>query len=299
MEQQATGEREDLCERIVPHLRSWARHNIHFGLSPQAREAWNGMLKEQSPEDWFQTTLVNVGRASETAFTALRKARERLPRDTGLTAVVTGGCMLYRFPCGEPERGGELNGHFLDPGVMAEQVFPLIRMLGPCVRVVLLRIAPVYRTERYPLETFLGKLARCLEGLPPSYRYAVEIGNPEYLQPEYFACLRERDAAHMLRDHLPSPSVLDQLQMPHALTGDIVLLRGCPEEEETDLLLRSEARAPAADASLAVIETVRCCLGEKKTLYAYVDGTPGSFAALLAALDGDLAKLSPIRMRAA
>ena len=39
---------------------------------------------------------------------------------------------------------------------------------------------------------FLDRLDPFLAALPPEFRYAVEVRNPEFLAPDYFACLRAR-----------------------------------------------------------------------------------------------------------
>lgn len=304
---------EELRGQIIPHVRAWAKHNIHFGISSRLRPAWRGILCRQnlcsttgsaSPSlqeyaQCFGVSWVDIGAPSEAAFSALQGMRETMPQEFGVTAAVANGCMLYRFPYGYPEKRGEINRHFLDAGAVEERAFPLIRMLGTHVRVVLLRIAPVYPTEGYSPGAFLEKLARCLDGLPRSYRYAVEIGNPEYLHPEYFACLRERNVAHVLNHLPPVLSVLDQVQLPHALTADQVLLRSSLQAGGPLLAPRGASGIPAGEVRLGIAETVRRCVDEKKTLYACLDEIPRSFAALMTTLDSDLARLSPIRRKAA
>ena len=44
---------------------------------------------------------------------------------------------------------------------------------------------------------FLDRLDPFLAALPPEFRYAVEIRNPEFLEKDYFACLRAHGVAHV------------------------------------------------------------------------------------------------------
>jgi hypothetical protein len=124
----------------------------------------------------------------------------------------------------------------------------------------------------------------------------VEIANPEFVLPEYLACLHRRNVAHV-----PSGTpLLDAIRTPGALSADPCVLRSaCLGEED-------------GEEWAGFRETVRRCLEEGRTLYAYLgDGSgEGGKAAgrgegaarlvrLLAGLDNELSRRSPIRRRAA
>ncbi len=304
---------EEFREQLTLHVRAWARHGIQFGASSWVCPAWRGVLYRRpyrtgaefavrSLEEYagyFPTVCAGPG-------VPPGLSELRLPQRFGFTVVLADDPMTYRFPYGyrDAAKRGELNRHFLDAAELEERCFPLIRPMGTWVHAVLLRIAPVYATERYPLRTFLDRLASCLDVLPRTYRYAVEVGNAGYLHPEYFACLKDRNVAHVLSNRSGLPSVLDQIQMPHALTADFAVLRSSAASEATDSPPSGTCAMPDGEASLGILETVRRCIDEKRTLYAYVDDDgvhriPVTIAALMTMLDGDLAKLSPVKQRAA
>jgi hypothetical protein len=180
---------------------------------------------------------------------------------------------------------------------MAETFMPLLRLLEPSVRIVMLKIGNVGRTEALDFGGFLRALLRCLDGLPPAYRYAVENGTSRFILPEYLACLRERNIIHV-----PAPApLLDAVRVPGALAVDPCVLRtACLAVEEE------------GEEWAAFRETVRLCLGEEKTLYAYfTDGQETAFPGtprgagvrrltrLLTGLDSELARRSPIKRKAA
>jgi hypothetical protein len=118
----------------------------------------------------------------------------------------------------------------------------------------------------------------------------VELHNGEYLLPEYLSCLEHYGVTHVLNTTATMPSLLEQIQLPHVLTTDHVIVR--------------TAAMGDAEWMLGIMETVRRCVCEKKKLYVYFSegGTLRAEATLNILMDllsNDLAKLSPIRRNAA
>ena len=296
---------DDPGEQLLPRLRAWRRHNIHIGLSPRTSPFWNGLLYREPRGD--------VGEYARLFDTALLHCDSRCPPDPALlsrmnanagegfawTLLLDDEQMVYRFPYGHPDRDrrGEINPHFLDPRRIAETVMPVGRPLGSSIRIVMLKIGSVYRTEALDFDGFLRALLRCLDALPPAYRYAVENGTSRFILPDYLACLRQRNVIHV-----PAPApLLDAVRMPGALAAAPCVVRtACLAMEEE------------GEEWAAFRETVRFCLGEGKALYAYLtDGEETALprvprgtgvrrlTSLLAGLDPELARRSPIRRKAA
>ena len=87
--------------------------------------------------------------------------------------------------------------------------------------------APGELLER--LDPFLG-------ALPPQFRYAVEVRNPEFLRPDYFACLRARGVAHVYNAWTRMPELRRQIEIPGSGTAGFLVCRallrqGRPYEE--------------------------------------------------------------------
>src|SRR5262249_60527552 len=69
------------------------------------------------------------------------------------------------------------------------------------------------------LDPFLAKL-------PPVFRYAVEVRNPDYLSREYFACLRSHGVAHVYNAWAKMPELRHQITIPDSATADFQVCRG-------------------------------------------------------------------------
>lgn len=300
-----THQYDDPADQLLPRLRAWRRHGIHIGLSPRTSPFWNGLLYREPRGDveeyarLFDTALLRCDARCPPDPALLSRMNARAGEGFAWTLLIDGEQMMYRFPYGHADRSrrGELNPHFLDPGRIAAAFTPAGRLLGPSARIVMLKIGSVYETEALDFDGFLGALLRCLDGLPPAYCYAVENGASRFILPEYLACLCARNVVHV-----PSPApLLDAVRVPGALgAGACVLRSACLAMEEE------------GEEWAGFRQTVRLCLEEEKALYAYLtDGEETAFgevprgtgagrlARLLAGLDGELARRSPIRRKAA
>ena len=118
---------------------------------------------------------------------------------------------------------------------------------------------------------FPGKLDTFLGSLPPGWRYAVEVRNPELLGARYFDCLRAHEVTHVYNAWARMPEMRDQMRMPGSRTTELIvaralLKRGRPYEEAVKTF------APYT-AVQEVNEPVRGALRELVDV-ALVDGTP-------------------------
>ena len=283
-------------EHLLARLRAWRKHAIRIGLSPRRSPAWNGLLPREIPESVaayasaFDTAFLTVGPRGGPDAAAAERLRQQAGEEFRWTIVVEDEQMIYRFPHGwhDREKRGLVNPRFLDPEGIIASITPLLLRLGPSAAMVLLNIAPVYRTEALRFEGFLEALARCLDALPPPHRYAVHTA--EFLLPGCLEMLRARNVAHV------SPLSPDA---PVARTADVSLVRSPVTAAEEDFRF-----------------AVRRALEEGQELYMYLgDGAEGGavapvppvppgaggerLARLLAGLDAELARRSPIRRRAA
>ena len=254
---------------LASYLQAWQRHQIHFCLHPPMS--------------------LDADRLGQ-----LPARAEQLPQEAPAAVAVTGGPLTYRFSYAHHDRGkrGELNGSFLNAGMMQDILFPALEALAPQTHLAMLCLAPIYATEDLPARAFLGKLDRFLGGLPRSCRYAVGIRNPELLLPDYCACLRSHGIAHLF-DETAMPPLLDQIQIPGILTAEQVVYRNTPTPYP--------GRTIDGEWELGIVEMVRRCLAERKTCFFYLDEQTGaaSLEALMTMLNADLAKLSPLRKKAA
>jgi hypothetical protein len=251
-------------EYLVAHLRAWARHGIHFH--------WKSGGRPADP--------------------VLLRLEEEMP--PAFVAVVEAGVTTYRFAHRHPDRNlrGQRSREFLDPAVLERILDPALRLHSPAGCIALLRFAPVYPTEEMSAEMFLGKLVPFLDRLPRGCRYAVELRTPAYLLPQYLVCLRERNIAHVLHETPPAPALIEQVLTPGIFTADFSLLR-----------ITAHLPELAGETGVALREAITRCIDDKTELHIGSDVPGIRFAQVLGAmmmlLNPDLARLSPIRRRAA
>src|SRR5204862_3971240 len=72
---------------------------------------------------------------------------------------------------------------------------------------------------------FLDRLDPFLAGLPRDFRYAVEVRNPEFLEADYFSCLRSHGVAHVYNAWSKMPELREQIAIPDSVTADFVVSR--------------------------------------------------------------------------
>ncbi|MGB6648766.1 MAG: DUF72 domain-containing protein, partial [Bacteroidota bacterium] len=300
---------EKFRESLVPYLRAWERHNVHFGASSWLSSRWIGTVYRRwygsyaefarlSLEEYarcFATTCLEFGPYHPPLVSACVRLRERVPRQFRFTVGIADESLMYKFPHGHPDpvKRGERNGSFLDAGFLEERVFPAVHRLGSNIGLLVLRLAPIYSTENVSPGMFLRQLDRFLGALPRDCRYAVEPGNTDYVLPEYLACLRHHGVAHVLRQRTGALPIIDQIQTPSLLTADRCLLRASPARN-----IRED------DLPLGVVGAIRRALEMQSAIYIYVDDhssfhAPYGLVSLMTLLNPELARLSPIKRRAA
>ena len=75
------------------------------------------------------------------------------------------------------------------------------------------------------LHEFLDRLDPFLGALPPEFRYAVEIRNPEFLEKDYFSVLRARGVAHVYNAWSRMPELRHQIAIPDSATAGFQVCR--------------------------------------------------------------------------
>ena len=276
------------ARELRSYLRAWERHHVRFGVvCSRPRLALCHSVFSSACVDVPVDEIPAIGGSQDTPF----------------AVAVADDVLVYRFPYGHANARlrGERNAHFLDAAKLQQGFLPLQNSPAKRIPAVILPIAHVYPTERLDFNNFLGRLTGFLDTLvhgsdnsgccgPGRLRYAVELHNSEYLLPEYFSSLERYGVTHVLNTTATMPSLLEQIQLPHVLTTDRVIVR--------------TAAGGDSEWLLGIMETVRRCVSEKKELYVYFSEgedfrTESTLKTLMNMLSSDLAKLSPIRRNAA
>jgi len=288
-------DREALAER----LRRLAAEGIYIGGSSWKYEGWIGQV-------YTRANYLSRGRFSRQLFaaTCLKEYARTFP-------TVCGDFAFYQFPAAEfwrklfgqtpshfqfafkvPEQitckvfpahprygsqGGRENPGFLDAGALEEMflrpLLPYRRQTG----VLIFEFGAFgQRSFAAPAE-FLSRLDPFLAALPPEFRYAVEIRNPEFLTADYFSCLRSRRVAHVYNAWSRMPELRRQIAIPASATADFLVCRALLrhgrmyEQAVASFSPYTEVRDPNPEAR----ESMRVLIGrareEKKFLFLFVN----------------------------
>lgn len=246
---------------LARKLRALSEAGVWIGTSSWKYEGWLGQI--YTPER-YQTR----GKFSEKRF-----QRECLAEYAEVFPIVCGDFSFYQFPSPQywrhlfasapetlrwtlkaPEqltaksfpkhprygaRAGEPNPSFLDAELFARQFLDPLTPFRERISAVILEFGTFSKKSFANVREFTAALAPFLSALPPAFRYAVEIRNAEFLGHDYFHCLREHGAAHVLNAWTRMPEIAAQMRIPDAFPAPFtfaraLLRRGRPYAEAVE-----------------------------------------------------------------
>jgi len=232
---------------LAARLRALAEQRIYIGGSSWKYEGWLGQI-------YSRDRYLSRGKFSKKVFEqeCLREYAETFP-------TVCGDFAFYQFPSEEfwrklfHQTPGNFRFAFKVPEQITCKVFPVHARYGPqagldnevfldlhTLREMFLRPLLPYREQTAvlifefgafnrrtfeELHQFLERLDPFLAGLPPEFRYAVEIRNPEFLERDYFDCLRGHGVAHVYNAWAKMPELEQQIAIPGSATADFLVCR--------------------------------------------------------------------------
>jgi uncharacterized protein YecE (DUF72 family) len=232
---------------LAAKLRALAERNIYIGGSSWKYEGWLGQI-------YSRERYLARGRFSRRLFEAecLREYAETFP-------TACGDFAFYQFPSEEfwgrlfahvpaafrfafkvPEQltckvfpqharygtqAGKENEAFLDQRMLREMFLRPLLPYGEKTALLIFEFGAFGRCSFSGLGEFLDRLDPFLAGLPPEFRYAVEIRNPEFLDKDYFACLRSHGVAHVYNAWSKMPELRRQMAIPDSMTADFLVSR--------------------------------------------------------------------------
>jgi hypothetical protein len=122
-------------------------------------------------------------------------------------------------------RAGEPNPHTLDAKPF-ERFFA--RRLEPYqdrVATLIFEFGTLNKSTFPTPGDFYARLDPFLKSLLEGFGYSVEIRNPEYLLPGYFAFLSDRNVAHVFNARTRMPALDEQAELDDAHTADFTVVR--------------------------------------------------------------------------
>jgi uncharacterized protein YecE (DUF72 family) len=232
---------------LASRLRALANENICIGGSSWKYEGWLGQI-------YSRGRYLSRGRFSRKLFEAecLREYAETFP-------AVCGDFAFYQFPGEEfwrklfaqvprsfrfafkvPEQitckvfpmharygpqAGQQNPQFLNSRVLFEMFLHPLLPYRAQTAVLIFEFGAFTRRTFADLPEFLDRLDPFLARLPPEFRYAVEIRTPDFLERDYFACLRNHGVAHVYNAWSMMPELRYQIAIPDSMTADFLVCR--------------------------------------------------------------------------
>jgi uncharacterized protein YecE (DUF72 family) len=233
--------------KLAARLAELASRNIFIGGSSWKYEGWLDQI-------YSRGRYTVRGRFSRKLFesTCLREYAETFP-------TVCGDFAFYQFPTAEfweklfalvpegfrfafkaPEQitcnifptharygtqGGAANPDFLNAGMIKEMFLRPLARHRTKTALVIFEFGSFGKRSFEGAGQFLDRLDPFLAALPPDFRYSVEVRNPDFLQPDYFQCLRSHNVAHVYNAWSKMPELKEQLAIPDSVTADFVVSR--------------------------------------------------------------------------
>ena len=232
---------------LAEKLRALAAQNIYIGGSSWKYEGWLGQI-------YSRERYLARGKFSKRLFEqeCLREYAETFP-------TVCGDFAFYQFPSDDfwknlfartpagfrfafkaPEQvtckvfpaharyggqAGKENEGFLDAHMLREMFLRPLLPYRQKTALVIFEFGAFGKRSFEELSAFLDRLDPFLEALPREFHYAVEIRNPEFLEKDYFACLRGHGVAHVYNAWSRMPELRYQIGIPDSATARFQVCR--------------------------------------------------------------------------
>lgn len=185
------------------------------------------MLEEYARFPLFRTVGIDSTFYGPPAPRTLLSYAKYLPAGFRAVSKVWDRITVHTFPRARYlTGGGELNPDFLNPDLFrAEVLDPYLAHFRDHVGPFVFEFQTIARSARLSGQAFADRLDTFFSRLPRDAPYAVEVRNPEFLVPPYFAVLREHNVAHVFNAWTRMPPVGEQLALPGALPAPFTVAR--------------------------------------------------------------------------
>jgi uncharacterized protein YecE (DUF72 family) len=134
-------------------------------------------------------------------------------------------CKVFPVHARYGAQAGRENEAFLDNHALLEMFLRPLLPHREKTALLIFEFGAFGRRSFAGLSDFLDRLDPFLAGLPPEFRYAVEIRNPEFLEKDYFSCLRGHGVAHVYNAWSKMPELRHQIAIPDSVTADFLVSR--------------------------------------------------------------------------
>ena len=286
-------------DALAARLRGLASQNVYIGGSSWKYEGWLGQV-------YSRERYLSRGKFSRKQFEAdcLREYAETFP-------TVCGDFAFYQFPTVEfwqklfgqtpegfrfafkvPEQitckvfpvhprygsqAGTENEGFLDAQMLREMFLRPLLPYREKTALLIFEFGAFGRRAFAELGAFLDQLDPFLRQLPAEFRYAVEIRNPDFLEKDYFSCLREHGVAHVYNAWSKMPELRHQVAIPDSVTADFLVCRALLrrgrvyEDAVATFAPYTEVKDPNPEARESMRTLIAEAKNERRSLFLFVN----------------------------
>lgn len=293
-------------------IRAWAGRGVLLGTSSWKYPGWKGQVYNRtyvSQRAFEQECLAEYASLFPTVCAdfalydfpradRMQAMHDRTPDGFRISLKVTDRITIRRYPkiTRYGAAAGTENPDFLNVALFEDAFLRPLAHLREKLGAIIFEFSAFAPAGDVTAQSFIDLLDRFLDRLPRGHAYAVEIRNRDFLTPEYLAMLRTRGVAHVLNNWTRMPPVLEQIGVAGVLTAPFAVIRsllrpGRSYQQAVELFQPYDAvREENPEARLGAAETVRRCVAEGRTLYAYINNrlegnAPATIEGILDILD--------------
>lgn len=294
-----------------------ARSGIYLGTSSWKYEGWCGQIytdqryftrgkwsqarfERECLEEYaevFASVCVDAGYYKFPSAEYVGALAAQVPDGFKFSFKVTDTITLKHFPnhARHGSFAGQSNDHFLSAklfiGSFLEPMKPHQAKIGQLI----FEFTQFQKRDFEHGREFVDMLDRFLTVLPKGWDYGVEIRNKQWLQPDYFNCLRAHNVAHVFNNWTRMPTIAEQITIDDAFTADHVGARFLLEPPLTyeqsvaKFQPYTETKVPNPGAVEAGAKIIKRLLAKRGRGYVYVNNrlegnAPNTIRAMLEAL---------------
>ena len=123
------------------------------------------------------------------------------------------------------ERAGKPNENFLNAELFADSFLGPMSPYREKIGVIMFEFSRFYSSDFERGRHFVATLDAFLGRLPKGWQFGVELRNPGFLQPDYFAMLRNHGVTHVFNAWTQMPTVNEQIALEGSFTSDFFASR--------------------------------------------------------------------------
>jgi uncharacterized protein YecE (DUF72 family) len=227
---------------LAPRLRLLARQNILIGTSSWKYPGWLGAIyspgrypnqkrfEAECLGEYAETFPIVCGDFAYYQFPSpqfWQKLFAPLPQSFLFAFKAPEEITRPRFP-GHPRygsRAGLANPLFLDVEMLKSQFLELLLPYAERIPLIIFEFGAIPRTIFAGVEEFVAALNPFLSALPQTFRYAVEVRNPDFFDRCYFEALANHGVAHVFNAWTRMPELKDQIAIADAFTSSFTVTR--------------------------------------------------------------------------